>query len=293
MFLFEQIWPILVAIVILCSFTITVIEAESFAREPSFEEVMATTNLTRGEGQYAYYLFHSMNKIWTTILDIACNVILTFDFFIRLILTRNKIQFMKKFMSICDLICTISIWIVHSFLLYAFITNLDVVQLYNQRDLPITVKYVINVLIYIRILRFTRFGHIILQYKSLKVICLSLRRSWKDLIVIWILLCITSIFFATLLYVVEMETDTFFGMFQAFWWAMITITTVGYGDFYPRTYGGYLIGIMCSYFGTILVAMSTTILINSFLITYNDIEQIERYQKFYAKDKSGYMEVKL
>ncbi|MGP4082004.1 potassium channel family protein [Pseudalkalibacillus sp. R45] len=46
------------------------------------------------------------------------------------------------------------------------------------------------------------------------------------------------------------EPETFSNPFDAFWWVMTTVTTVGYGDFYPSSVGGriyavflYIIGI--------------------------------------------------
>ncbi|WP_077305545.1 ion channel [Terribacillus halophilus] len=45
------------------------------------------------------------------------------------------------------------------------------------------------------------------------------------------------------------ERENFPSWFDGFWWTMTTVTTVGYGDFYPETVPGRLIGIFLFLFG--------------------------------------------
>ncbi|HET7626891.1 MAG TPA: potassium channel family protein [Bacillales bacterium] len=51
------------------------------------------------------------------------------------------------------------------------------------------------------------------------------------------------------------EPETFKSPFNAFWWVMTTVTTVGYGDFYPHTFTGKLIGIFLFIFGVGIVGV--------------------------------------
>lgn len=45
------------------------------------------------------------------------------------------------------------------------------------------------------------------------------------------------------------EPETFDSVFDSFWWTMTTLTTVGYGDFYPTTVAGRWLGIFLFMFG--------------------------------------------
>ena len=54
------------------------------------------------------------------------------------------------------------------------------------------------------------------------------------------------------------------------------MTTVGYGDYYPETEAGYLVGILCSLCGIVLIALATTIIVNYFLVIFSAVEAYER-----------------
>jgi voltage-gated potassium channel len=45
--------------------------------------------------------------------------------------------------------------------------------------------------------------------------------------------------------------------FDGFWWAMSTMTTVGYGDFVPKTTGGRIVAILLMMIGITFVALLT------------------------------------
>lgn len=52
-----------------------------------------------------------------------------------------------------------------------------------------------------------------------------------------------------------LEPDTFGSLFNSFWWVMTTVTTVGYGDFYPHTVAGKILGIFLYVFGISFISI--------------------------------------
>jgi len=63
------------------------------------------------------------------------------------------------------------------------------------------------------------------------------------------------------------------GLFTAFWWAAVTMTTVGYGDAVPRTPGGRAVALAWM-FGSILVISSFTATLTHSLTLYADVHQL-------------------
>jgi voltage-gated potassium channel len=52
---------------------------------------------------------------------------------------------------------------------------------------------------------------------------------------------------------------------DAIWWSFVTITTVGYGDFYPTTLGGRIIGAVVMLFGIGFLGMFTATIASIFV----------------------------
>jgi voltage-gated potassium channel len=115
----------------------------------------------------------------------------------------------------------------------------------------------------IRILRLARLGRFSLAMRHLSQ-AVSDRR--EELLLSLMLAVFVLVFSAAGMYLLEGENDpqTFGSIPRAMWWSVCTLTTVGYGDIYPHTVLGKILGGLTSIAGIGLIAMPTGILAAAF-----------------------------
>lgn len=115
----------------------------------------------------------------------------------------------------------------------------------------------------------------------MKVLFLTFRASMAELFLLFLGLFIAVIMYATVIYYVEMleKANNFTNIPQAIWWAIVTMTTVGYGDFYPTTVSGYFVGVLCALSGLLLLSMPIAIIASNFGTYYNGLMAREQRDK--------------
>ena len=71
-------------------------------------------------------------------------------------------------------------------------------------------------------------------------------------------------------------TYTYSAHSAAYWWVVTTMTTVGYGDFYPVTLPGYIYGGIMMIKGTMLTALPVAIIGGNYAILYEHNQKREK-----------------
>ena len=77
----------------------------------------------------------------------------------------------------------------------------------------------------------------------------------------------------------EAQPDVFKNAFSGMWWATSTLLTVGYGDIYPVTLAGQILGIIIAFLGVGLVAIPTGIISAGFVEEYQKVKKIQDIEK--------------
>ena len=92
------------------------------------------------------------------------------------------------------------------------------------------------------------------------------------------LLLLTVLISGSLMYFAEAQAqpDKFGSIPRALWWAIITMTTIGYGDTYPVTALGRLLGGAIAIAGVMMIALPTGIFASSFTEAMDRRRQAER-----------------
>lgn len=104
-----------------------------------------------------------------------------------------------------------------------------------------------------RVLKLTRFMN-----ESVKLAG-AIRASFRKIIIFLAFVSILVIIMGTLMYVVEGETNGFKSIPESIYWAIVTITTVGYGDITPHTIMGKIISSLSMLIGYAIIAIPTGI----------------------------------
>ncbi|PLX07582.1 MAG: potassium channel protein [Marinilabiliales bacterium] len=149
------------------------------------------------------------------------------------------------------------------FSIYGIIDLLAILPFY----LPVVFKIDLR---FIRILRFARFIRIlkINRYnKSLSLICTVIKEKKSELTITGFVTFLILLIASFIMYFVEKDAqpDAFPNILAAFWWAVATLTTVGYGDIYPITGIGKVISGIIAILGIGLVALHTGIVSAGFI----------------------------
>ncbi len=112
-----------------------------------------------------------------------------------------------------------------------------------------------------RLLRFIRYSH------TLSILVSVVRTERREIAASLSVLVILLVFASSVMYYIEHphQPEQFSDIPSALWWAVITLTTVGYGDVYPISAWGKVVGGIVAVMGIGLVALPTAILSTGFL----------------------------
>ncbi|MCA9176414.1 MAG: ion transporter [Planctomycetales bacterium] len=114
----------------------------------------------------------------------------------------------------------------------------------------------------LRLLRIFRLLKLARYSRSLQMLGESIRRSGPELIVFMFIATIIVVISAMGLYYAEHEAqpEVYSSIPDSIWWAIVTLTTVGYGDVYPTTAAGRVIASIVMITGIGFIAVPTSLI---------------------------------
>jgi voltage-gated potassium channel len=112
----------------------------------------------------------------------------------------------------------------------------------------------------LRILRIFRVLRLLAYLSEANILAGAMRKSWRKIFVFFSLMIVITMIFGCLMYVLEGPEHGFNNIPLSIYWAIVTITTVGYGDLIPQTAPGRFISAIGMLIGYAIIAVPTGII---------------------------------
>ncbi|CAG9802279.1 unnamed protein product [Chironomus riparius] len=130
-----------------------------------------------------------------------------------------------------------------------------------------------DILEFFSIIRIMRLFKLTRHSSGLKILIQTFRASAKELTLLVFFLVLGIVIFASLVYYAErIQTNPhndFNSIPLGLWWALVTMTTVGYGDMTPKTYIGMFVGALCALAGVLTIALPVPVIVSNFTMYYS------------------------
>ncbi|MGB2783431.1 MAG: ion transporter [Atribacterota bacterium] len=141
---------------------------------------------------------------------------------------------------------------------FAIIDLLAILPFYLPMIIPLDLRFIRAVRLF-RLFRLFKIG----RYSKAAFILKKLLKDKKEeLVLVVFIVFLLLIIFSSLMYFIEKEAqpEAFSNIPEAMWWGIITLTTVGYGDVYPITPLGKILGGLIAFLGIGMFALPAGIL---------------------------------
>lgn len=171
------------------------------------------------------------------ILEWVFTVLFTIEYILRIISVGKPLKYAKSFFGVVDL--------------------LAILPTYFSLLFPGSQYFlVIRVLRLLRIFRVLKLVQYTVEARSLRQ---ALKASKRKIIVFVFTVLILVVIFGALMYVIEGEENGFTSIPRSIYWAIVTLTTVGYGDISPATPLGQILAAIIMILGYGIIAVPTGI----------------------------------
>ncbi|KAM3587513.1 uncharacterized protein V6R79_007451 [Siganus canaliculatus] len=201
-------------------------------------------------------------------LDTACVMIFTVEYLLRLLAAPSRYRFVKSVMSIIDVVAIMPYYI-------------GLVMTDNE---DVSGAFVtLRVFRVFRIFKFSRHS------AGLRILGYTLKSCASELGFLLFSLTMAIIIFATVMFYAEKGSSgsKFTSIPAAFWYTIVTMTTLGYGDMVPKTIMGKIFGSICSLSGVLVIALPVPVIVSNFSRIYHQSQRAEKRRAQKASKEAG------
>ncbi|XP_075053914.1 potassium voltage-gated channel subfamily A member 10 [Mixophyes fleayi] len=210
------------------------------------------------------------------LIETTCIIWFSFELSVRFVVCPSSSVFFQNIMNIIDIVSIIPY----------FVTLIT--ELVKQTEPNVQQNMSLAILRIVRLVRVFRIFKLSRHSKGLQILGQTLKASMRELGLLIFFLFIGVILFSSAVYFAEVDepNSQFISIPDGFWWAVVTMTTVGYGDMCPITLGGKLVGTLCAIAGVLTIALPVPVIVSNFNYFYHrETENEERQTSPIEVDK--------
>ena len=176
------------------------------------------------------------STFWT--LELALTGLFTLEYATRIWCSHKRSAYLLSFWGIIDFLAIVPTYIA---LFFPEAAPLAIIRL-------------------LRVMRVFRIFRLITLFAELNEILAVLRGTSKSIFVFFVMVMLVVVIFGCVIYVIEGPAHGFVSIPVSVYWAVVTITTVGYGDLVPQTVAGRFVAGLGMLVGYAIIAVPTAII---------------------------------
>ncbi|XP_073528134.1 voltage-gated potassium channel regulatory subunit KCNG3 isoform X2 [Phyllobates terribilis] len=198
------------------------------------------------------------------IIEAICIGWFTAECIVRFIVSKNKCDFVKRPLNIIDLLAISPYYV--SVLMTLFTGENPQLQ---RAGMTLRVLRMMRIFWVIKLAR---------HFIGLQTLGLTLKRCYREMVMLLVFICVAMAIFGALAQLLEhgldleSKNEDYSSIPAACWWVIISMTTVGYGDMYPISVPGRILGGVCVVSGIVLLALPITFIYHSFVQCYHELK---------------------
>ena len=173
------------------------------------------------------------------VVETATVIFFLMEYLIRLFTAPSKCNFVLSLFGIVDMTA-----------IAPYFITLAVYGWRTEMNLQVTSFSVLRIVRLCRVLRVFKLSR---YSDGLKIVGKTFSGTWRTLSSLMMCVFMAVILFSSFLYYFEDKNEAIGSIVENFYWALITMTTVGYGDIVPMTLLGKLTASACMVFGIVLL----------------------------------------
>lgn len=178
--------------------------------------------------------------------------VFTIEYFTRIWLVRRPIKYITSFYGIIDLLAILPTYL----------------------SIFFTVGHSLMVIRALRLLRIFRILKLSQYTKAGRYILNAIWSNREKIGIFFVFVITLSVIIGTIMYLIEGEANGFTDIPTSIYWAIVTLTTVGYGDIAPVTGLGKFFASLVMILGYAIIAVPTGIVTASLIIKSNTNTQV-------------------